>query len=88
MKKILIHKDSKLKNVSGNVFKEKIYCSERIDDCKKNDALNILEYTTVFGDCFLKNYEFSYIVGNKVLNDRKYLFTNNDLTQGIKKKFY
>lgn len=85
--KFLVHKDSKLKNVSGNLFKEKINCSERIDDCKKNNSLNILKYSTVFGDCFLKNYEFSYMVENKVFNDRKYLFINNDVTQEIKKKF-
>ena len=85
--KVLIHKDSKLENISGSLFKDSIICSEKLNDCKKNKSLNLLKYTNNFGDCFLKDYKFYYIVEDEVLDKQRYLFIGNDLTNGIKPKY-
>ncbi len=79
--------NNKLKIIPGFIFKEKVNCSEYIDDCRENRYLKRIQYVNKLGDCFENEYQISYIILDQVLEDRKLLFIDNDLKNQLKPEY-
>lgn len=62
---------------TSKFFSEKINCSENIQKCRKK-FLGILYTSKSLGDCYIYNYKKKFIVNNKILKYRAYLFIGNN----------
>lgn len=75
-------------SISQSYFTDKIICSENVQDCRKNNYLNLLNYSEKLGDCFENNIERLFIIEDKIYEkENNFLFVDNKITNDIKSEF-
>ena len=72
-------------NIS-KILKNKVNCSNNIEICKFDRSLGALKVSKTLGNCFEKKYKLIYLAGNELLEHRKFLFINNEITKNNKLK--
>ena len=65
---------------TSKFFKEELNCSKNKDLCLGSHDFGFLKFSETLGECFINKYETIYTSGNKSLNDRKYLYVNNNMS--------
>ncbi len=81
------------KNLNNNkiqfskFYSDQIICSDNIEECRK-EFLGLLENSKKLGDCYIYNYEKTFIVNNKEFSNREDLFLNSDVNQNLKPEFF